>query len=489
MANCPTCGGQLAIAELGELCPRCLFEVARESVNELNAETLQDGDEPTIVPDATEVGDLPRISRQARLPSIPNYELLSEVARGGMGVVYRARQKNLDRTVAVKMMLSGQYASDAEIGRFEAEAHAAARLDHPNIVPIYEVGESDGHRFFSMAFVEGEALDQQLSRGAMPSRKAAELLVKLSEAVVYAHERGIVHRDLKPANVMIDQKGEPRVTDFGLAKRLDGGTQLTATGQTLGTPSYMAPEQAAGKADAVGPAADIYALGAILYAAITAEPPFMSDSPMTTMMMVLEREPAAPRTLDQSVDSDLEAICLKCLEKKPEDRYASASDFAADLRRYLNNEPIEAVKLSGIRKLAKWYRTVKTSKDVRIRSERTLFSLPLVDIAFGRDLAIDEEYGHAKGIFAFGDRATGVFACGGIAKGVFAFGSRAYGVFSLGAVSVGVVSSGAASLGVLSMGGIAVGCFGLGFISAGYLTAGFVAIAHVPFGGINVKLF
>lgn len=460
-------------------------------MNDARPETVQANDQATIVPESTRAvsSESPTSGGTAHLPRFDDYEILEEVARGGMGVVYRAKQKNLDRIVAVKMMLSGQYASGIEVERFQAEATAAAQLDHPGIVPIYEVGETGGHRFFSMAFVEGESLDQRLAEGEYRSKQAAELLAKIADALVYAHEQGIVHRDLKPGNIMIDRNGEPRITDFGLAKRLDGTSQLTATGQTLGTPSYMAPEQAIGKPDAVGPSADIYALGAILYAMLAGKPPFISDTPMSTMMMVLERDPTPLRSVDADIDVDLETICLKCLEKKPDDRYATAADLAADLRNYLSDKPISVSQVKGVRKLLKWYRAVRNNHDVRIESQIKFGSFPLVSIAFGKDLEAGEESGHAKGVFAIGDVATGVFAYGGTARGVFAFGAKAYGVLSIGAFSVGLIACGALAIGPLSLGGLSIGGVAMGLISIGYTSAGFVTIGKFPYGGFPIKLF
>ncbi len=292
-----------------------------------------------------------------------DYELLGEIARGGMGVVYKARQVNLKRTVALKMILAGQLASGDDVKRFYAEAEAAAKLDHPNIVPIFEVGQHESQHYFSMAFVEGESLAHKIADGVFAPREAAEMMKKVAEAIAYAHVEGVVHRDLKPANVLIDKDGQPRVTDFGLAKRVQPDTaeslatsQLTATGQILGTPSYMPPEQAAGKTSEIGPLSDVYSLGAILYCLITGRPPFQAANPLDTLLQVLSQDPVTPRQLNAAVPRDLETICLKCLEKEPRRRYASARELADELGRFLNGEPIHARPVTSAERLWRWCR-------------------------------------------------------------------------------------------------------------------------------------
>jgi WD40 repeat protein/predicted Ser/Thr protein kinase len=284
-----------------------------------------------------------------------DYELIEEVARGGMGVVFKARQVSLNRTVAVKMILAGALAGEGEVRRFRREAEAAANLDHPAIVPIYEVGEHQGQHFFSMGYVEGPSLAQKLAAGPLPEAAAIELLVRVAEAVQAAHERGILHRDLKPGNVLLDGQGRPRVTDFGLARPLRGGSDLTDTGQVLGTPSYMPPEQARGQAE-LGPEADVYGLGAILYVVLTGRPPFQAASPLETVRQVLDQDPVAPRALNPALGRDLETICLKALDKEPARRYASARSFAEDLQRYLRGEPIRARRASTWERGLKWAR-------------------------------------------------------------------------------------------------------------------------------------
>lgn len=301
--------------------------------------------------------DIVELDGSAR--SFGDYELQSEIARGGMGVVYRALHRKLNRVVALKMILAGEFATRDDVERFRKEATAAAQLDHPGIVHVFEVGECAGRQFFTMALIEGQSLSERIASGPLTPRQAAAVTFKLAEAIAYAHTKGIVHRDLKPANVLLARidgpanntvtstlalaiGGEPKVTDFGLAKRVSDERGLTMTGQVVGTPSYMSPEQASGRSAEVGPASDIYSLGAILYELLTGRPPFRAATPLDTLVQVLESEPAPPRLVNPAVDRDLQTICLKCLEKTPELRYASAQDLADDLKRFLDDEPIVA---------------------------------------------------------------------------------------------------------------------------------------------------
>jgi serine/threonine-protein kinase len=274
--------------------------------------------------------------------SFDDYELLEEVGRGGMGIVYRSRQKSLDRIVAVKMLLRRDLATAADLARFRSEAEAAARLDHPGIVSIFEVGECGGHPFYSMRFIEGTTLAKRLATGGVLPREAATILARVAEAVDAAHRGGVLHRDLKPSNILIDAAGKPHVSDFGLAKRIEADQDVTHTGAILGTPCYMSPEQAAGSRGDVGPTSDVWSLGAILYQTLTGRPPFQAANPMDTLLAVLESDPPVPRSLDPGVNRDLEMIALKSLQKPQELRYASAADLAADLRAFLAGEPVAA---------------------------------------------------------------------------------------------------------------------------------------------------
>lgn len=272
-----------------------------------------------------------------------DFELLDELGAGGMGTVYMARQRSLDRVVAIKMLKSGEMASAVEQARFRAEAESAAGLDHPHVVPVYEVGVCDGQPYFSMRHVAGENLARRLERGPLEPRAAVALVVPLARAIEYAHRQGILHRDLKPSNVLIDERGQPLLTDFGLAKRVDDqAAQLTRSGAILGTPSYMPPEQASGERGQLGPASDVYGLGTILYHAITGQPPFQAATAMDTILLVLEQEPVPPRLLNRKVDRDLEMIVLRCLQKPPDLRYPTAAALADDLERYLAGERVAA---------------------------------------------------------------------------------------------------------------------------------------------------
>ncbi len=315
-----------------------------------------------ILPDAF---DYPRGSLSLHtgeaLPEIPGYAVESILGRGGMGIVYKATHLKLHRPVAIKMLLLGPYASSRELTGFAREAEAVAALRHPNIMQVYDVGELRGLPYFTMEYVEGGTLARKQGGVPQPAREAAALVATLASAVQAAHDAGIVHRDLKPANILLTADGTPRIADFSLARRFAGDATLTLVGARLGTPSYMAPEQASGTAQAFGPSVDVYALGAILYEALTGRPPFKSDSPVETQRQVIAEEPAPPSRLNARVPRDLETICLKCLQKEPPRRYAAAAALADDLRRFLAGRPIAARPVGRAERAVRWMRRNPTA--------------------------------------------------------------------------------------------------------------------------------
>lgn len=342
--NCPRCGQALSIHNVRGLCPKCLGLLAfspEEDSEPAAARTM-------AVQPISDGREQKEDALTLTLRYFGDYELLEEIARGGMGVVFKARQTSLDRIVAVKMIRSGQLASEQEVQRFHTEAQAAANLQHPNIVAIHEVGQQAGLHYFSMDFVEGMDLAAFIKTARPSARDSAKLVQTLAEAIHFAHQRGTLHRDLKPHNVLVDAAGQPRISDFGLAKLTQRGSELTRTGEVMGSPSYMAPEQACGRQDLIGPASDVYSLGAVFYELLTGQPPFKCDTPVATLRKVIEENPVAPARLNVQTPRDLETICLKCLEKKPERRYPSARELAEELGRFLREEPILARLPAGV---------------------------------------------------------------------------------------------------------------------------------------------
>jgi eukaryotic-like serine/threonine-protein kinase len=359
-------GQSVSAEELARDCPE-LLEPLRQQIQALQAmaAVLQDNTRHAAA-DPTGAGLTPHAGEgPASHPSLASYEILGELGRGGMGVVFKARQVRPDRPVALKKLLSGPHARPRDLARFRAEVEAVARLRHPHIVQVYEVGEDSGQPYFAMEFVDGASLDRVTGGRPQPPRAAAQLVETLARAVHAVHQQGIIHRDLKPANVLLSWEGGgagppsldrcvPKITDFGLAKRMDAEEGPTVSGQILGTPCYMAPEQALGNSKLVGPAADIYSLGAILYHLLTGRPPFAGETEWDTISQVRNADPVAPRRLQPRVLADLETICLKCLRKEPGKRYASAEALAEDLRRFLAGEPIRARPVGGVERVVKW---------------------------------------------------------------------------------------------------------------------------------------
>src|SRR5689334_21172937 len=337
MALCPECGGPLTSGVTEGLCSKCLLVRGLMSTeNSEKAGTSKSG------------WDLPR--------DVGEYELLEEIARGGMGVLYRASQRGLNRLVAVKLLLFGPHASPEHDKRFRAEATAAASLRHPNIVTIHDVGVNQGEHFLVMDLVDGPNHASFLKEKPLSARQAAQYLKAIAEAIDYAHERGILHRELEPSIVLIDANNQPRVTDFGLAKRLEGDSSLTLSGHVLGTPSYTPPEQARSDRHKVGRRSDVYSLGATIYHMLAGCPPFVASTLGEALDQVLNREAVGPRLLNPAVPRDLETICLKCLQKEPNRRYPTARALAEELNRFLQDQPILARPVSSPEKLWRWCR-------------------------------------------------------------------------------------------------------------------------------------
>src|SRR5437667_1515112 len=370
----PKCGAEIPADAPEGGCPGCLLENglglipdARVAAPDASTVILTQADDGSSAENVEEnAAAAARHNKKAAhaaetLRELGDYELLEEIGRGGQGVVFRARQKSLNRIVALKVISLGQWASKAHLKRFRREAEAAASLDHPSIVPIHEVGERDGSCYFSMKCVEGGQLDEVAERETMPIRRAVELIAKVARTVHYAHEHGILHRDIKPGNILLDAKGEPHLTDFGLARLVESESSVTHTLDILGTPSYMAPEQAVGNNTAVSHATDVYGIGAVLYQLLTGHPPFAGGATYETIRLLLDTEPRQPRLLNPKVDRDLSTICLKCLEKDPKRRYSSALALAEDLERWLKHEPISARHTGIFLRGRKWVRRNPTT--------------------------------------------------------------------------------------------------------------------------------
>ena len=369
---CRRCGMKIFSDAPEGLCMGCVLETALGISPD---ESVADGGDrgPSTSADAkAEPRTKTSVRAASMLGELGDYELLEEIGRGGQGVVFRARQKSLNRIVAVKVIGLGQWATPAHLKRFRLEAEAAASLDHPCIVPIYEVGEREGQCYFSMKFVEGGQLDEVTQQPPISIRQAAELISKVARTVHYAHEHGILHRDIKPGNILLDEKGEPHLTDFGLARLVESESTVTRTLEVLGTPSYMAPEQATGDNTKLARTTDVYGLGAVLYQLLTSHPPFAGGTTYETIKLLLETEPRPPRLWNSKIDRDLSTICLKCLERDPKRRYSSALAFAEDLDRWLKHEPIKARHIGIIGQGRRWLQRNPTTATV------TMLSLALI---------------------------------------------------------------------------------------------------------------
>src|SRR5438874_6698877 len=345
---CGKCGNTIFDTAPQGLCSVCLFDtglsILTESVGGPNAKDFGADNDST----STDAAEL--------FSASDDYELLEEIGRGGQGVVYRARQKSLNRTVALKIIGISHGRTKAHLKRFRLEAEAAAKLNHPFVVPIHEIGQRKGRCYFSMGLVEGGRLDQIAKREPMSPRQATEVIAKLARTVHYAHQHSVVHRDIKPGNILLDTKGEPHLTDFGVARLLETENDATCTIEVSGTPSYMAPEQAHANNGHVSSATDVYGLGAVLYQLLAGQPPFIGGTPFETVRLLLETEPRQPRLLNPKVDRDLSTICLKCLEKDPKRRYSSALALAEDLEHWLRHEPIRAHRTGIFTRGRKWVR-------------------------------------------------------------------------------------------------------------------------------------
>src|SRR5438067_241981 len=360
---CRKCGAKIFSDAPEGLCAKCVLKIALGAFPDAVAGVGDSGrvEQPAGEDRASASQDKTTARAAELLGELGDYELLEQIGRGGQGVVFRARQKSLNRTVALKVINLGQWASRAHLRRFRREAEAAASLEHPGIVPIHEVGERDGSCYFSMQFIEGGQLDEVVRRESMPIRQAVELIVKVARIVHYAHEHGILHRDIKPGNILLDAKGEPHLTDFGLARLVESESSVTHTLEVLGTPSYMAPEQAVGNNAAISSVTDVYGLGAVLYQLLTGQPPFAGGTTYETIKLLLDTEPRQPRQLNPKIDCDLSTICLKCLEKDPKRRYSSALALAEDLEHWLKHEPIQARHIGIFTRGRKWGQRNPTS--------------------------------------------------------------------------------------------------------------------------------
>ncbi|MBA4192697.1 MAG: serine/threonine protein kinase [Planctomycetaceae bacterium] len=437
---------------------------------------------------------------------IPGYEVLGELGRGGMGVVYRARQVGANREVALKVVLTGSHASPTEVARFRTEAEAVARLQHPHVVAVFEVGEHDGRPFYSMELCPGDTLAKAVSDGPFDPRVAANTVLKVARGVAAAHDAGVIHRDLKPGNVLLTADGEPKVADFGLAKRLDAGSDagLTRTGVIVGTPSYMPPEQAAGVRE-IGPAADIYSLGAVLYELLTGRPPFRGPTATDTILLVVTEDPVPPRVVRPDVPRDLDAVVLRCLEKDPARRYRTAATLADDIQRFLDGDPVSAARSGVVGRLAGAIDRVQPHERFASYGSLLLALAPVMLFPeVWNTLALESNWpaaavmgGRAVQAFAFlgliayfrgrdlwprGPAERQLWAVwGGYFLACFGYGLSGWAMIGMAHHEVGKFYPGFACLTALAFFSLAANFWGYcGVIGAGFLALAFAMLAHLP---------
>jgi serine/threonine-protein kinase len=381
-SKCPSCSTNVPPDAPGGLCPTCLLRAGLGNASEtIDPSSAQEMEDETIVVDSLR----PQPSCLPAGTKFGDFELIERIAQGGMGVVYKARDNTLGRTVALKMILAGRFANDAEVQRFRHEAEAAANLDHSNIVPIYEIDECEGRQYFTMKFIEGGSLAAHMKKYSRDAVATARMLATVARAVHHGHRRGVLHRDLKPQNILIDETGQPHVTDFGVAKRITAEhNNLTQEGTVIGTPAYMAPEQASGQVQGITVEADVYSLGAILYEIITGRAAFQAESPLQLLRAVIDEQPVRPRQIDPNIDRDLETICLKCLEKDRKQRYRSAEELADELTRYANGEPVKAYPVGPAMRLWRWARRNPALAGGAVATLATLLAVVIAALTVAR---------------------------------------------------------------------------------------------------------
>lgn len=499
---CRFCQAELPAYVANDTCPECGC-----SIDLIDNNQSVESDESGNTEDSTKAksnsfqleGSVDNLSGQ----DLGDFRLLKPIARRGLGVVYRAQEKSRDRFVALMVIDSKVVSGEAGIDRMEIEARSVIELDHPNIVPVYDVGQVDGRHFVSMGLVEGQSLADKVADRAVSPNMAAELLLSVCEAVEFAHQRGILHRDLNLHNVLQDTAGVLRVADFGMARQpawsgKDDETDVEEV-EPLAGPSWgcMSPEQARIQSgdsseaqdswNDVTEAADVYGVGAILYSLVSGSPPLDGDTASQTLNKVIEQEPLRLSRIAtaSSLSKDLETICMKCLDKDPAERYPSVSAVKAELNRFIAGDPIDAKPQGVWGTIQRWRRMIAGNRDLRLRSAKSIAGFPLVSIAFGQNRSGSEEFGHAKGVIALGDRATGVIAYGSFARGAIAIGRIAVGLVSSGLLSGGVLSIGLGALGYWSLGAVAIGVSAFGLVAIGYKCLGLISLGYKAIGAVS----